>query len=54
MILVGRNKILPLIMNFLTLFAASFYASYNYEIKINSKTIYRNIKTIRNQPLEMV
>ena len=46
MILVGRNKIFPLIMNFLTFFAPSFHAPYTYVIKINYKTIYHNIKTI--------
>ena len=46
MILVGRNKIFPLIMNFLTFFAASFHAPYIYVIKINYKTIYHNIRTV--------
>ena len=46
MILAGRNKIFPLIMNFLTFFAASFHAPYTYVIKINYKTIYHNIGTV--------
>ena len=46
MILVGRNKIFPLIMNFLIFFAASFHAPYTCVIKINYKTIYHNTRTV--------